>query len=204
MPVIDLYNDFLAVLNDSRNFDNQNQTLLQNASIDSERIAQLTEGLFFKVYRSYENYIENIFLSYARQQSTDDGTPVISYLRPKDHDHSRELITSSMPFLDWNSPDTVIKRAETYLENGFPVKDVYTTYKATLTTYRRFRNHYAHNSEQSLREFKKEIIRHYNTLPLQIPSLGEYLLITVKNDQSRYYLQKFFDDLEAISFELKR
>lgn len=204
MAILDEFNNFKQILDVAREYDDQNQILRQSNSIDVNRLHSLTEAIFFKVYRSFENFVESVFILYSQEEPTSEGTQVVSYLKPIDSEHTKKLLNGSLQYLDWNSPDNVKERAEIYLENGFPVKDVMTTHRTALNTYKKLRNHYAHNSGFSLKKYKNIVKDHFGFLPPTIPRVGEYLLITTKNDSSRYYLQKFFDDLETISMELKR
>jgi hypothetical protein len=107
-----------------------------------------------------------------------------------------------MPFLDWASPDTVIERSELYLEGGFPVKLPYTTNLSSLRTFRRIRNHIAHNSSGSLEEFKKVLKDHYSTIPLKIPKPGEFLLVSEEGNGTKYKLLAFFDLMRTLSVHL--
>lgn len=124
------------------------------------------------------------------------------YLSPKSFTHTEELMQSAMPFLDWASPDTVIERAELYLENGYPVKLPLAANLSTLRIFRRIRNHISHNSTTSLQEFKKVLRDHYGTIPLTIPKPGEFLLVAEKRDPTKYKLLTFLELMKALSLRL--
>jgi len=108
-----------------------------------------------------------------------------------------------MQFLDWNTPNTIIERSELYLKDGYPIKTPYTANRTALSQYKRLRNHIAHNSIESLPGFKKILRSYYGTNPLKTPSVGEYLVLTSKQDASKYHLLEFFDMIEDMADRIK-
>jgi len=197
------YNDFSSQLKSLRSFDQVNQTNFQNKKLSKKQLHILSESTFFSAFREYENFIRDVFLLYTQEKKRMSGAKVVSYLQPKDFFHAENLIKSSMPFLDWNSPDTIIERSELYLKDGYPIKALYTTNKSSLSSYKKIRNHIAHNSTESMNSFKKVLRGYFGTNPLVIPSVGEYLLLTSKTDQNKYHLLEFFDLLEDMANGIK-
>lgn len=197
------YNDFCKQLISLRNFDDTNQTNFQNRNLSKKQLHLLSESIFFIAFREYENLIRDVFVLYTQEKKRMNGAKVVSYLKPNDFFHAESLIKSSMQFLDWNTPNIIIERSELYLKNGYPIKDPYTVYRTQLTTYKRLRNHIAHNSVESLSAFKKVLRNYYGTNPLKTPSVGEYLLLTSKSDDTKYHLIEFFDLIEEMADRIK-
>ena len=112
------------------------------------------------------------------------------------------LVKSSMLFLDWSSPDTLIERAEAYLKDGYPLKTPLSTNLESLRTLKRVRNHIAHMSSKSMVEFKKVLKTHHGTIPLGLARSGEYLLLPCKNDSTTYYLNSFMDLMEDVAVKV--
>jgi hypothetical protein len=195
-------NDFQKELKRLEIFDSQNQKNFLKKNLSKQQLCLLTEALFFNAFRAYEGFVRDIFLLYCMGKKPRTGARVKSYLSPKSFDHAEDLIQSSMRFLDWASPDTVIERAELYLQEGFPVKMPYTTNLLPLRTFRRVRNHVAHNSSASLEEFKKVLKDHYGTIPINIPKPGEFLLVGDKKDKTKYKLLTFLELLKTLSDQL--
>jgi hypothetical protein len=194
--------DFHKELKRLEIFDSQNQKNFLKGNLSKQQLHLLTEAIFFAAFRAYEGFIRDIFLLYCMEKKPRTGKRVKSYLSPKSFNHAENLIQSSMPFLDWVSPDTVIERAELYLEEGFPVKLPYTTNLLALRTFRRIRNHIAHNSSASLEEFKKVLKDHYGTIPMNIPKPGEFLLVSEKRDRNKYKLLTFLELMRTLSHHL--
>lgn len=195
---------FIEEIDNLINFDEENQrnfssTIEGSAGrIRKRQLHLLTEAIFFSAHRAYEHFVRDIFLLYCMQEKPKSGSDVISYLKAKDTLHAEQLIKSSLPFLDWTSPDIVISRSETYLENGFPVKLPYAAKKQTLIDLKHLRNHIAHNSSESLQGYIKVLRRHYTVVPLTIPKAGEFLLVSEKKNRKRYKLLTyliFFKDI---------
>ncbi|HAB28714.1 MAG TPA: hypothetical protein DCM10_19495 [Xanthomarina gelatinilytica] len=197
------YNDFCSQINSLKNFDSTNQTNFQNNDLSKKQLYFLTESIFFNAFREYENLIRDVFILYTQEKKRSNGTKVKSFLKPKDFFHAENLIKSSMQFLDWNTPNTIIDRSELYLKDGYPIKLPYTVNRTELLQYKRLRNHIAHNSVESLSGFKKILRSYYGTNPLKIPSVGEYLMLTSKRDGTKYHLLEFFELLEDMANRIK-
>jgi hypothetical protein len=194
--------DFLRDIDRLVKFDLENQRAysvgLENKNakrLVKRQLIMLTESIFFSGFRAYENFIRDAFLLYCLEKRPESGKRVVSYLRPKSFQHAEELIQSSLQFLDWNTAETIIKRAELYLLDGFPVKTPYTSGKETFDELRLLRNHIAHRSKTSMNGYRKVLRRYFGTEPLELPEPGEYLLLTDKHERSKYKLLTYFDFL---------
>ncbi len=197
------FNDFSSQITRLESFDRTNQRNFQNNGLSKKQIHLLTEALFFNAFREYENFIRDVFLLYTQEKKRINGTKVNSYIKPKDFFHAEQMIQSSMPFLDWNSPDILIERSELYLKDGYPIKSPYTIYRTKLSECKKLRNQIAHNSLQSLNGFKKLLRAYYGINPLTIPSVGEYLMLTSKIDNTKYHLMEFFDLIKEMANRIK-
>ena len=162
----------------------------------------LTEGVFFAAFRAYEQFMRNVFLLYCCGIQPSGRKLAQSFLHPKTLPHAEALVKSSMPFLDWSSPDTVVERATAYLKDGYPLKAVLAANMEILRTLKRVRNHIAHMSSESGMEFRKVLKAHYGTIPLCIPRPGQYLLLPCKGTPQTYYLRLYIDTMEDVATKL--
>lgn len=199
--------DFQVELERLEKYDSGNQRNFssnQSNKLSKEQLYLLTESIFFAAFRAYEGFVRDVFLLYCLEKPTVSGRKVKSYIRPKNFAHAEEIIQSSMPFLDWTSPHTVVERAELYLKDGFPIKLAYTSHLNKLTNFKKVRNHIAHNSKESLSTYKKVLKEHYGTIPLHIPTPGEFLLVSEALNSPKYKLLTFFDLVRKISIDITR
>lgn len=199
------YRAFNSEIDKLIRLDAQNQNAFTSGTsprITKHQFHLLTETILFTAYRAYENFLEDIFQLYCLEKPLRSGRRVRSYLRPRDFSHAREMIKSSGRYLDWSNAGNVIKRAEIYLGNGFPVKLPFTTHKTVLEDLERLRNHIAHDSQESFNGYVHVLRRHYNTLPLTTPTPGEFLLLTNRIEPSKYNLLYYLDVLKLIADEL--
>jgi hypothetical protein len=127
---------------------------------------------------------------------------VKSYLNPKTVIHAEELIKSSMRFLDWSNPSDLIERSETYLKDGYPIKDAISINLEKLRDLKRVRNHIAHMSQESLSEYRKVLKKHFGTIPIKAPRPGEYLLMSSRSAITSYYLIEYIDLIETIGKQI--
>ncbi len=157
----------------------------------------INEAILLRAFRAFENLAEEAFIHYTFGHPTLSGVPVTSFIRPKDSRHAYEILRSSQPFLEWNSPTTVITRAETYLDKGGPIKAAYASKQSLIIDMKRVRNHIAHNSQSSLEEYKKLLNNYLLTIPLAIPEPGEFLQNMVKKQPIRI-LRNFLEEIDDI------
>jgi hypothetical protein len=197
------YKDFLLSVNyyESKNIKNQ-QDFSLNKTIDKKQLIFLTETIFFYTYRSYENYIREIFILFCLGNKTLTGKKVISYLNTKNFIKAETIIKSQRPFINWSNPGSLIEISGLYLKNGYPIKDPITSYFNQLRDYKSIRDHIAHNSFESQNSFEKILHRVFRVKPLLNIEPGE-LLLTINNKKTgNYYLIDFFTDLKSLSYAL--
>jgi hypothetical protein len=187
------YKDFKNELNSLIKLDSLNQSSNRFTRCQLEL---LTEGLFLSSFRAYENYVEEIFLLSTLEKKGLSGKKPRSFLKPKNYKHSRELIRSSMTFLEWSNPEGVMERASTYLENGEPLRTALAGATSDLKDMKILRNHIAHNSDESKQQYSKMLRRTYGTAPLKLISPGRHLLNTVRGQTPpKYYLIYYINKL---------
>lgn len=195
MPIQNDFNDFMVTTALARQLRTSANSAQPALPISENHF--FYESVFLRVFRAYENYLERIFISYTQQEPTLAGVGVLSFVTPSDKDHARKLITSSMPFLDWTSPQNVISRAEVYLQNGGPIKLATSTNQAFLVQTKKIRNHISHNSEESQIPYLKVLNELLLTTPIVIPTPGELLSMVPTKGPSKnveileYYIKKF-------------
>lgn len=195
------YRDFIGQIESLIRIDQKNQQNL--ASFSTPQLYIITEGIFISAFREYEKFLEDVFLLYTLERPTLSNHQTHSYLKPKNFDHAFDLIKSSMFYLEWNSPDTIITRAETYLKDGEPFKTPITSNLVLLQNIRHIRNHIAHSSKESFRKYKNVVRQHYNVLPLTIPRPGEFLLNMVPNQNPPiHYLFYYLNELKRIATDI--
>lgn len=198
------YNDFVKSIESLAKLDKDNQSRISSSNgLSKDQFAMLTEGVYFSAYRSFETFIEEIFILYSQGKASILGKKPKTYLNPRDYNHAYELIKSSKAYLEWNNPDHVIGRAETYLKDGGPVKQVVAANRVVLNDMRKIRNHIAHNSKESFSQYQKVIMNHFRTLPLKIPRPGEYLVMMVpRSSPPTHYLLFYLENLKRIAKDL--
>lgn len=189
-------NDFSKELSYLRKIDTNNQQSL-SSSANRSQLMLTTEGLFFRAFRAYENFIEDVFILFVMEKPTISGNVVKSYLRPDNFKHARDFLLSEKRFLDWTEPSKVIERAETFLQGGGTVKNVLVSATQDLRDMKVVRNHIAHNSNESDHQFRKLIQRVRGTYPMKRVTPADHLLSQVKRS-STHYLEYYFDVLSDV------
>jgi hypothetical protein len=169
------------------------------AALSSNQINLITEGIFLRGFSSYEKFLEEIFVFYARGRSTRSGDAVESFLRPRNGTHARDMIKSHMTFLEWNSPEIIIQRCDIYLRDGGPIKMALISNLTRLGYMRRIRNAIVHRSREALDRYATVVRNELRVMPLEIPNPGEFLLSTDPRARSTYFLISYLDVLRNVA-----
>lgn len=158
----------------------------------------VTEGLFIRSFTLYELFLEELFVLYARGKPTASGGTVNRYISPRNGAHAIELLKSGMTYLEWNSPDVVISRAEVYLDGG-PIKNALTLYRERIVKMRRIRNAIAHNSDDAWRQYSRLVSTELRAPPLKMPEPGEFLMMTNPAASNEHFLLTYLNVLKAFA-----
>lgn len=172
-------------------FNNENQVRFAAGQLNQNQINLLVESIFFNCFRYYENYIREGFLLCCLGKIA-KRPKIRSYLNSRNFEHSEMLIKSTASFIDWSSPDKLIQRAEIFLENGYPIRLIITSHLASLRTYKKLRNHIAHDSIESLNGYEQVLTTYHGFLPLIIPPVGEFLMLPSIANPPNNLLEDFF------------
>ena len=160
----------------------------------------ITEGVFMRAFSAYESFLEDVFLLYARGKPTVSGQTISSFLNPKSTSHARDMIKSNMTFLEWNSPDNVIKRSEIYLGDSNPIKQAVTTNLSRLQYIRKIRNAITHRSIEARNTYIPVVRTELRALPLKVPEPGEFLNTSDPRTPNSYFLVIYLDMLKSVAY----
>jgi len=201
-----VHRDFMAHVDALIRLDTQNQSRYRagpgrpsSSTISKRQLELLTESIFARAYSHLEILIEDVFILYCYGKPTISGKNVKSFLAPKNTSHARDMIKSGMNFLDWNTPDIVIKRSDVYLEDMNPMKVAVTTHRAALNDMRKIRNAIAHQSSEARLKFKSVVLSNLRAAPLQELEPGEFLLQSVPSSQNQYFLLYYLNLMKSVA-----
>ena len=111
------------------------------------------EGLFFRVFTSYENDIEKLFLHYVMGGASLSGATARSYLNVETEELAQKLIRAGWRFLSWGKPERIRETAQNYIQDGWPICLSMNAKSQELSDCDRIRNRIAHMSTESLTQF---------------------------------------------------
>ena len=107
------------------------------------------EGLFFRMFTSYENDIEKLFLHYVTGGASLKGVQATTYLKIANEDLARKLIRAGWRFLSWGKPEKIRETAQNYIQDGWPICVSMNAKCQELSDCERIRNRIAHKSTES-------------------------------------------------------
>lgn len=169
------------------------------ATLSKKQMILMVESIFIRAFSHYEAFLEEIFILYTRGKLTLGGVPVQSYIKPINSAHARDMLKSAMNFLEWNSPDNVIRRCEIYLMDGDPIKLSVTAHVARLQNIRKVRNAIAHRSTEALSSYSSVVRAEMRAAPLRLPAPGEFLLTTDPGNPNNYFLLSYLGILRSVA-----
>lgn len=167
--------------------------------LSKDQMYLLTESILARAFSRYEAVIEDVFLLYCSGRAGMNGKAVKSYISPKNLVHARSMLKSGMNFLEWTSPDVVIDRCKTYLEQDDPVFIAISTNKTRLEYIKKIRNAIAHSSSEAHSQYLKVVRAELGVMPLNAPKIGEFLITTdQKSARGNYYLREYLDVISGV------
>jgi hypothetical protein len=111
----------------------------------SER-ALVSEACFLKLFITLEEFLELSFAHYlVGKMSTARWRPS-KYAKPPTIEHAQKMLIGSQRYVDWSTPDTVVKFAKLYFVDGEPYKTPLAGAKSHLDSMKTVRNSTAHLS----------------------------------------------------------
>jgi hypothetical protein len=124
-----------------------------------------------------------------------------SFLKPRNEAHTRELVKSSLQYLDWK-PDSIITRASIYLDDGYPAKDPVTRNLNDLKNVIVLRNYIAHDSLEAKKKYTKFIQGEFTTSPIYEPYPGQFLRTSTRKNKKINYLEKYLKTIDTVLKEV--
>jgi hypothetical protein len=144
----------------------------QLSGTDLNYIHEIT---FLRVFRGYEELIEDIFISSLCRNEKLNSGKLNPWIKAQNSDHALELLKLEKEYVDWDSPNTIIKRAEIIFMNPAPIKNFITAKQEKLLEAKKIRNYIAHNSQKAEKEFNKVYSMYFGALPISHIDAGEFL-----------------------------
>lgn len=136
----------------------------------------IAESVFLIAWRTLEQAIAQVFFHYCCGGASLEGNQPKRYVEARDRRHAEDFIRGERVFIEWNSFDAIIKRCEIFFEEGGPIKASMAAYRQQWVNGKSIRNHIAHGSTESSRQFANAVRSHLNTMPIPNPSPGDFLL----------------------------
>ena len=106
----------------------------------------VTEAAVVKIYITWESFLEECFIIYSMCEPSCSGMLYVRYSTPLNSDHARSIALGTRDFVEWGSPDIVIRLCKLYFDNGEPFKSVLSGIYSDLLNLKNIRKAAAHLS----------------------------------------------------------
>lgn len=150
------------------------------------------QGTFLRVVIIWENFIENSVLAAMCTCKTLSNTklkPKIPLSQNK-NDAFKKLSAKGRirdrDYLDWIDYQTIKKRMLSTFHHRSRFNYIYRD-SSIVNQIKAFRNHIAHNSEHSKRNFKEQIIQNVGYLSIIDPNAADILIATNRRTRTKFY-----------------
>jgi hypothetical protein len=151
----------------------------------------LIEASFLKLNVLWENFIEQYFLFCMCSAQTYSGKilkPRIPVF-PNEDDAFRELNRRRRErhewYLDWNDPDSLEERVTRFFHGNSRLHSIYFD-RIRINNTRILRNHIAHNSQKTMREFTTFVISELGYLPSPDMNVTDFLILNEAASATTY------------------
>lgn len=161
----------------------------------------MTEAAVLKCYIGWERYLEQSFAHYLLGAPSTTGKRVIAYAHPPSFDHALKLPIGTQRYMDWGNPQTVLKVADLFLQDGEPYKSSISAILGDLTDMRAIRNAAAHLSTSTSEQLDKIALRRLNRARLGI-TVYELVTATDPHGQGQSILESYVNQLLAAATQI--
>lgn len=196
MPVNDYLNELIAEIDGCESL----RLHAVDHIVDSSTRSLIYESIILRAARAHENFIESLFISYLTGEETIEGNSIVTFVSPKDRQHARRLISSSIGsrFLDWSEASEVRNRCNIYFEEDSPLYTALSLTSSELSWIKKIRNQAAHDSVESRLAYKNVLQTILSVEPDPLPPAGDFLQMTPNTGRikDREILAFFLDKLK--------
>ena len=138
-------------ISENRTHLNSAHTLNSNGQYErslSERTL-ISEACFLNLFITLEEFLESSFAHYlVGRMSTMRWRPS-RFAKPTSLEHAQRMLVGSQRFVDWSTPDTVLKFADLYFLDGEPYRTPLAGAQSHLQGMKTVRNSTAHLSSST-------------------------------------------------------
>jgi len=174
-------------------------TYQQKLSSSQPALKLAIEYIFLSGFKEWENFLELTFFSQSRFNTPIGRRRLAPFLKPKSLEHAKDLVQLEKDFLDWTTPDHVIKRAEILFKQSSLIVEPLKSNITMLRDVKKIRNYIAHGSSESERIFQALSV---NRLGQKMQDAGDFLLARPAGQNNHYvviYLEKFIELVKLMS-----
>ena len=147
------------------------------ALISAKRRDSLTELAFFRVFSSWEAFLERTFILYMLGQQAPSGRKTHRFGFPPNESAAYEWVADGREYANW-TPEHVKPRAKRLFRDGRPFDPALTSHHNLLFQMKIVRNAIAHESAKARQKFEVLVRNELGALPPDT-TVGNFLL-TVK------------------------
>ena len=165
-----------------------------------------TEGVFLRIVVIWENFLEEYFLRTMCKCKTLNGTIIkpkvsispnvkIAYKKLNVQKKSRDS-----SYLNWLDYSTLKDRTESFFHHRSRLNKIYENHQY-LHEITALRNHIAHKSEKTKKDFQEKVIERIGYLTIPNPNISDYLFSTKRRSNNKFY-EIYIDYYKNLSDDL--
>ncbi|QUS60310.1 hypothetical protein [Synechocystis sp. PCC 7338] len=162
------------------------EELLVSQNIKETDILFIYDGLFLNLFTDFEKFIEDLFFGLIKGSIYIEGKSISSIRKVKisPQEEIELVVLSGKDYLDWLPYDHTKKRAEIFLNDGYPFTKLNENQIRVMGEYHKIRNAIAHKSLKAQKQFMK-IIQNRPLLPTEKNPSG-YLRSKGSGEMTQY------------------
>jgi hypothetical protein len=193
MPVL------VKVKNDFMNNTSQCRLLYNHClSVAGPTSEPSIEAAFLQLFKSWEYFLEESFISYLSGRLCCDGNSIQCYIKTSDEDIARRILFQESKFSDWTSVEKVVRRYDVFFFSPNRCTDSIKANSSILKQVAIIRNSIAHISQKSKKEFYELCTNLLGGRP-SISRPSQLLSRTHPSDPSITFFDWYVTHLEVIA-----
>jgi len=109
----------------------------------------ITESAFLNLFKGWELFLENTFISYMMGKLSMSSHKFTCYAKPLNRQHAYRIITGNQKYFDWSTPESVRKLSNNFFNNGDPYDLRISSIHQDIQDMKTVRNSTAHNTQST-------------------------------------------------------
>ncbi len=161
-----------------------------NDRLSNEEKEFIVSSAFLKMFISWEEYLETVFIQYLLGKPSINGDHISRYAIPVDKDHAHKIVIGTQKYVDWANHEIIMRLSKLFFKDGGPIYTAIASIAGDLADLKVIRNAAAHISTTTQLKFDSMASRKLSK-PVSNIGIAEFITKISPEDPSKTILQLY-------------